>query len=159
MVKHGSGSDVGGSSWRHPEKQNPQMKTRYSILNDVQARTSQILHSCSSKPQRGNSLVHQGKLQHQGTQQGSGEYPHIHLTPLSLGNSRVEKSPASLQEFGSRAQAASGGDLVTLNLAFELRFIFCQWSDQESAFPGPQHLAHTAPYLDNSPYNCGSSLR
>lgn len=49
-------------------------------------------------------------LPHQGTQQGSCEHLYTHLTPCSLGNSRVGASPASLQKLDPRTQAVHRGE-------------------------------------------------
>lgn len=53
------------------------------------------------------------------------EYPHTYLTPLSLGNLRLEECPVPLQQLGSRAQTVSRSGLnyiklVNLNLKHKL---------------------------------------
>jgi len=77
---------------------------------------SQNLPFCDLRPQCTRSaptvhpLAHRGELQRRGVQPGGCEYPHTHMTPPSMGNSRVLESPALLQGFGSNAKALCGGE-------------------------------------------------
>ena len=75
------------------------------------------------KAQGGDPLVHRGKLQHMAAELGSYKQAHTSSPPLAAGNSRIEESPASLKELGSRAQTVRGSEpdyleLVPLNLSW-----------------------------------------
>ncbi|MEQ2234538.1 hypothetical protein ILYODFUR_032682 [Ilyodon furcidens] len=58
------------------------------------------------KVQGCNPLVHRGKLQHETTELGGPPQP----AAFPHGHSRVEESPTSLEELGSRAHTVRGGE-------------------------------------------------
>ncbi|XP_040908613.1 NLR family CARD domain-containing protein 3-like [Toxotes jaculatrix] len=59
------------------------------------------------KAEGGDPLIHRGK--HMAPELGSYKQAHTSPPPLTMGNSRVEESPVSLKELGSRAQTVHGG--------------------------------------------------
>ncbi|MED6256259.1 hypothetical protein ATANTOWER_022695, partial [Ataeniobius toweri] len=54
-------------------------------------------------------LIHWGKPQHETAELGGNKQTHPSSPPLPVGHSRVEESPAPLEEMGSRAHAVRGG--------------------------------------------------
>uniref|UniRef100_A0A3Q2GIQ5 PDZ domain-containing protein n=1 Tax=Cyprinodon variegatus TaxID=28743 RepID=A0A3Q2GIQ5_CYPVA len=56
-----------------------------------------------------NPLIYRGELQHETAELGGDKQPHPRPPPLPAGHSRVEESPASLKELGSRAQLFLAG--------------------------------------------------
>ncbi|KAK5604790.1 hypothetical protein CRENBAI_010324 [Crenichthys baileyi] len=55
-------------------------------------------------------LIHWGKPQHETAELGGNKQTHPSPPPLPVGHSRVEESPAPLEEMGSRAHAVRGGE-------------------------------------------------
>lgn len=97
--------------------------------------TIRTFPSCSPKPQRGNPLVHQENFQHRGIQLGDCEYPLTCTMPLSLSNSGVGESPATLQELGLRAQAVCTG---------EPNYTYLLTTQSQTQAPAP-YTPHDAP--------------
>ncbi|KAK5608780.1 hypothetical protein CRENBAI_020273 [Crenichthys baileyi] len=58
------------------------------------------------KAQGCNPFIHWGKPQHEMAELGGNKQTHRSLPPLPVGHSRVEESPAPLEEMGSRAHAS-----------------------------------------------------
>ncbi|KAK5618305.1 hypothetical protein CRENBAI_019788 [Crenichthys baileyi] len=58
------------------------------------------------KAQGCDPLIHWGKPQHETAELGGNKQTHPSPPPLPVGHSRVEESPAPLEEMGSRAHAA-----------------------------------------------------
>ena len=79
--------------------------------------------------QGSDPLVHRGKLQHVAAELGSYKQAHTSLPPLTAGNSRVEESPASLKELGSRAQTVHGAALWVTRNELPTTLLHAQYSN------------------------------
>ncbi|MEQ2226567.1 hypothetical protein ILYODFUR_028679 [Ilyodon furcidens] len=62
------------------------------------------------KVQECDPLIHRCKPQHEMAELGGNKQTHPLPLRLSAGHSRVEESPTSLKELGSRAHAVRGGE-------------------------------------------------
>ncbi|KAK5603272.1 hypothetical protein CRENBAI_011296 [Crenichthys baileyi] len=62
------------------------------------------------KAQGCDPLIHWGKPQHKTAELGGNKQIHTSPPPLPVGHSRVEESPALLEEMGSRAHDVRGDD-------------------------------------------------
>ncbi|MED6241615.1 hypothetical protein ATANTOWER_021771 [Ataeniobius toweri] len=65
-------------------------------------------------------LIHRGKPQHETVELAGIKQTHPSLPPLPAGHSRVEESPTSLEELGTRAHAVCGEDSTKLKLFMDV---------------------------------------
>ncbi|KAK5617531.1 Paired box protein Pax-2a, partial [Crenichthys baileyi] len=84
----------------------PSVSQSYPV--DARGRNDSQRPIPNTKAQGCDPLIHWGKPQHETAELGGNKQTHTSPPPLPVGHSRVEESPAPLEEMGSRAYAVRG---------------------------------------------------